>query len=66
MKKKMKTKKAALNRFKITGSGKILRKCAGKRHLLLNKSSKKKRLKRNEQELSDSDLNKLKRMIPGL
>lgn len=30
---KMKTNKAAARRFKITGTGKILRKQAGKRHI---------------------------------
>ena len=30
---KMKTNKAAARRFKITGTGKILRRQAGKRHL---------------------------------
>ena len=38
-----KTKKAARKRFKITATGKILRKSAGKRHLLGHKSAKHKR-----------------------
>ena len=33
-----KTRKAVAKRFKITGSGKILRRHKGKRHLLQNKS----------------------------
>lgn len=36
---KMKTNKAAARRFKITGTGKILRKQGGKRHLNEWKSS---------------------------
>lgn len=38
-----KTKKAASKRFKITGTGKILRRKAGLRHLASSKSSKRKR-----------------------
>jgi large subunit ribosomal protein L35 len=40
-----KTRKAVAKRFKITGTGKILRRHQGKRHLLQNKSrSRKNRL----------------------
>ena len=38
-----KTKKAVSKRFKITGTGKVLYRHSGKRHLLSAKSSKKKR-----------------------
>ncbi len=38
-----KTKKSIAKRFKITGSGKVLRRGAGKRHLLSAKSVKQKR-----------------------
>jgi len=38
-----KTKKAVAKRFKITGTGKILRSQASKRHLLASKSAKRKR-----------------------
>ena len=38
-----KTKKAVAKRFKITGTGKILRAHASRRHLLSSKSSKRKR-----------------------
>ncbi len=38
-----KTRKAVSKRFKITGTGKILRRRQGKRHLLQNKSRKRKR-----------------------
>jgi len=36
----IKTKKSVTKRFKITGTGKVLRRHAGKRHLLQGKSSK--------------------------
>jgi large subunit ribosomal protein L35 len=38
-----KTRKAVSKRFKITGSGKIIRRRQGKRHLLQNKNRKRKR-----------------------
>ena len=38
-----KTRKAVAKRFKVTGSGKILRRKSGKRHLLECKNRKRKR-----------------------
>lgn len=38
-----KTRKAVSKRFKITGTGKVLRRRQGKRHLLQNKNRKRKR-----------------------
>jgi large subunit ribosomal protein L35 len=38
-----KTKKAAAKRFKVTGTGKLLRRKPGLRHLASTKSSKRKR-----------------------
>lgn len=43
---KLKTKSVAKKRFKLTGSGKIKRKCAFKRHCL-NKHKKSTKAKRN-------------------
>ena len=40
---KMKTKKAIAAKFSVTGTGKLKRRRAGKRHLLTNKASKRKR-----------------------
>jgi large subunit ribosomal protein L35 len=40
---KAKTRKAVAKRFKVTGTGKILRRKQGKRHLLQGKSRKRKR-----------------------
>ena len=40
---KMKTKRAAAKRFKVTGTGKIKRFKAYKRHILTKKSTKRKR-----------------------
>jgi len=38
-----KTRKSVSKRFKITGSGRIIRRRQGKRHLLQNKNRKRKR-----------------------
>ena len=35
----IKTKKSVAKRFKINGTGKVMRSCAGKRHLLATKNS---------------------------
>jgi large subunit ribosomal protein L35 len=40
---KAKTRKAVAKRFKVTGTGKILRRKQGKRHLLQSKNRKRKR-----------------------
>ena len=40
---KAKTRKSLVKRFKITKSGKVLRRAVGQDHLLSKKSSKKKR-----------------------
>ena len=39
----IKTKKSVAKRFKITGTGKVLRRHAGKRHLAQTKSPKRRR-----------------------
>ncbi|MGE3726378.1 MAG: 50S ribosomal protein L35 [Candidatus Sericytochromatia bacterium] len=43
MKVKMKTKRAAAKRFRLTASGKLMRRKAFKAHILTKKSSKRKR-----------------------
>ena len=40
---KAKTRKSVAKRFKVTGSGKVLRRKQGKRHILTKKSRKRKR-----------------------
>ena len=39
----IKTRKSIAKKFKVTGSGKVLRRSPGKRHFLRNKSTKQKR-----------------------
>jgi large subunit ribosomal protein L35 len=61
---KLKTHRGAAKRFKKTGTGKIVRASAFKRHILTSKTTKTKRQKRGTKEVSDGDLPKLQRMLP--
>lgn len=66
MRVKAKTKKAAAKRFRVTGTGKVKFKRAGKRHLLSNKSSKGKRQLRGPGYLESGDVGLIERTIPYL
>jgi large subunit ribosomal protein L35 len=61
---KMKTRKAAAKRLKQTGTGKFLRRKAGKRHLLTGKSAKRKRHLRKPVLVGKSDTNRVKAALP--
>ena len=60
---KMKTKRGAAKRFKVTGSGKIKRKKANKSHILTKKSRKRKRSLRKSTLVSDGDIGRVRRML---
>ena len=60
---KMKTKKSAAKRFKKTGSGKIVHRHSGHRHLSTKKSPKRKRRLRKETSLSKAMTGRTKKMI---
>ncbi|MBT4124406.1 MAG: 50S ribosomal protein L35 [Candidatus Pacebacteria bacterium] len=60
---KQKTRKGAVRRFKITGSGKVMRRKQDSRHLLRNKSKKNKRTKRLMVEVKGKWARKVKRML---
>ena len=60
---KNKTHSGASKRFKVTGSGKILREKAGKRHNLEKKPSKVTRRMTGTTELAKSDVRKVKKML---
>ncbi|MCB1120808.1 MAG: 50S ribosomal protein L35 [Verrucomicrobiae bacterium] len=47
-----KTKKSIAKRFKVTGSGKVMRRSPNRRHLLSHKSVKQKRRSGNDQQVS--------------
>jgi large subunit ribosomal protein L35 len=51
----MKTHRGSAKRFRVTGSGKIMRAKAYKSHILEKKSQKRKRNFRHESEVATSD-----------
>lgn len=61
---KMKTKRAAAKRFKVTGSGKLKRSKAYKRHILTKKSPKTKRNLRKATLVDESNVKSMKRILP--
>lgn len=62
---KMKSHSGSSKRFKALGSGKIKRKQKGKRHLLSNKPSKRKRQLTGTEYVHRSDLKRVGRMLKG-
>ncbi len=63
---KIKTKRGAAKRFKVTAGGKIKRKKAFKNHILTKKSTKRKRNLRQGCYVTDGDYSKVRAMIPYL
>lgn len=61
---KMKTKKAAAKRFKVTGTGKLMKMKAYKSHILTKKTTKRKRNLRKEVEVDKSNVAQMKRILP--
>jgi large subunit ribosomal protein L35 len=59
-----KTRKAVAKRFKITGTGKVMRQQASRRHLLSNKSAKRKRQMAKSQEVDKTDTARIKMNLP--
>lgn len=60
---KMKTNKAMASRFKVTGTGKLVRHRPGRRHKLTKKSSLRKRVLASPALVSETQLKMYKRMI---
>jgi len=60
----VKTKRAAAKRFKLTATGKVLRRRAFKSHILAKKTRKRKRALRRPALVADADLKRVKAMIP--
>ena len=61
---KLKTRKAAAKRYKITGDGKFLRRHAFKGHLLRKKSNRQKRKLSQKLCVSISDSKSITLMLP--
>ena len=60
---KQKTNKATKKRFKVTGTGKVLRRHAMRSHNLGKKSAKRKRAFRRDQAVDGSDAREVKRLL---
>lgn len=60
---KMKSNKAMKSRFKLTGSGKLVRNKQGRRHIMSKKSSKRKRHLSIPDCVKSTHLNKYKMMM---
>lgn len=60
---KQKTRKGAVRRFKITGTGKVMRRVQNQRHLLRNKSKKAKRNYRIMVQVQGKWAKKVKKML---
>ena len=63
---KMKTKRAASKRLKMTATGKLMRRSGWKRHLLEAKSPKRRRRLRKATMIADVDQPRLKPLVPYL
>jgi len=63
---KLKTKSGAKKRFKVTGSGKIKRKRAYKRHILTKKETKQKRRLSHSVLVKKVDEGNIRPMLPYL
>ncbi|MGH9339954.1 MAG: 50S ribosomal protein L35 [Acidobacteriota bacterium] len=60
---KLKTKRAAAKRFKLTGTGKIKKRHSFHSHILTKKSAKRKRKLRKWSLVSGPDENRVKKML---
>ena len=60
---KMKTHRGAAKRFKVTGSGKVMRRKAYKSHILEKKSPARKRHLSKETEVVGGDRDRIKRLL---
>ena len=60
---KMKTHSSAKKRFKVTGTGKIMRKHAYKSHILTKKETKQKRNLTHSALVHETDSYRVKRML---
>ena len=60
---KMKTDRGAAARFKVTGSGKIMRRKANRSHLLEKKSSVRTRRLGRDTEVSSADRKNVRRIL---
>ncbi len=60
----IKTRKAVSKRFKITGTGKVMHRGAGRRHLLQGKSPKRRRGLREAKQVDRTDTYRILQNLP--
>lgn len=60
---KNKTHKGTAKRFKVTGSGKLRREQANRRHLLEGKPSKRTRRLKGDEDVAPADIKRVKRLL---
>jgi len=63
-KRKLKTHRGARKRFKVTGTGKVLRMHSGKRHILGTKPAKRMRKLKKLTQVSKRDIPNIRQMLP--
>lgn len=61
---KIKTRKTALKRFKITGTGKLMRRHTRRGHLMIHKDPNRKRALKKDAQVTGGDLSRMKQMLP--
>jgi large subunit ribosomal protein L35 len=61
---KMKSKKSATKRFRVTALGRIKRGKSHRSHILTKKSTKRKRHLRSPEAIHEADVKLVKRMLP--
>jgi large subunit ribosomal protein L35 len=61
---KMKTKRSAAKRYKLTGTGKVRYKKQNLRHILTKKNSKRKRRLRQPAMLSSVEADRARKLLP--
>jgi large subunit ribosomal protein L35 len=63
---KLKTKRAAAKRLRVTGTGKLMGRSGWKQHLLEAKNPKRRRKLRGPRLIAKVDVPRLKRLVPYL
>ncbi len=61
---KIKSNRGAAKRFKVTGTGKVVRNKANANHILTKKTTKRKRGLRKSGIVDDANMKGIKRMLP--
>lgn len=63
---KMKSNSGAKKRFKVTGTGKVVRSKANKSHILTSKTTKRKRNLRKSTIVKSANMENIKRLLPHM